>query len=332
MKNCKKSLAPFGFRHEIAKRYTPLDWWKSRKVARRIDSNVADLSISQVLQKNSPALIGRLGGTEARFLGEFEKLQRFKRIGIPIQFSSKFSPKWRKRKSEIFSNAGFYSNSWSEIEKFSTLYVDALSKTDVLGAWGVAFTWVEGKYLNWDKLKLIPVGHTAPWVEPYSENQHSNPGTPWSLDLEGKKVLVISAFADSILKQHSRIDSVFPTTNYPKFSLSVIRSPITAGQRDQSGKTWFDLLDEMKHQIEVQDFDVALIAAGAYSYPLAAYVKKIGKIGIHCGGGLQLFFGVMGNRWNNAPEVLRYLNGVWVRPAEDERPKTAAQIENACYW
>ncbi len=332
MKNYKKWLAPFGFRHEIAKRYTPLDWWKSRKVARRIESNVADLSISLVLQRKTPALIGRLGGTEARFLGEFEKLQRFKRIGIPIQLSSKFSPKWRKRKSEIFSNAGFYSNSWSEIEKFSKLYVDALSNTDVLGAWGVAFTWVEGEYLNWDKSTLIPVGHTAPWVESYSENQHSNPGTPWSLHLEGKKVLVISAFADSILKQHSRIDSVFPTTHYPKFSLSAIRSPITAGQRDQSGKTWFELLDEMKHQIEAQDFEVALIAAGAYSYPVAAYVKEIGKIGIHCGGGLQLFFGVMGNRWNNAPEVLRYLNSEWVRPAEDERPKTAAQIENACYW
>ncbi len=332
MKYSKKRLAPFGFRHEIAKRYTLFDWWKSRKVARRIDLNAADSMIGQVLDKESSALIGRLGGTEARFLGEFEKLQRLKKIGIPIQLSSKFSPRWKKRKSEIFSNAGFYSNSWGEIEKFSQLYADALSETDVLAAWGVAFTWVEGKYLNWDNSKLIPVGHTAPWVDSYSENQHLNPEAPWSIHLQGKKVLVISAFADSISKQHSRIGSVFPTTDYPNFSLSVIKSPITAGQRDQAGKTWFELLDEMKHQIDVQDFDVALIAAGAYSYPLAAYVKKIGKIGIHCGGGLQLFFGVMGNRWNNAPEVLKYWNGAWVRPAQDERPKTAEQIENACYW
>lgn len=332
MNNSKKRLAPFGFRHEIAKRYTPLDWWKSIKVARRIDFNAADSTISEVLKKECPALIGRLGGTEARFLGEFEKLQRLKRIGIPIQFSSKFSPKWRKRKSEIFSNAGFYSNSWDEIDKFSRLYADALSETDVLGAWGVAFTWIEGKYLNWDNSKLIPVGHTAPWVDSYSENQQLNPETPWSLHLQGKRVLVISAFSDSISKQHHRINSVFPATNFPNFSLSVIKSPITAGQKEQSGKSWFELLDEMKHQIDLEEFDVALIAAGAYSYPLAAYVKKEGKIGIHCGGGLQLFFGVMGNRWNNTPEVLRHLNSEWVRPTEAERPKNAIQIENACYW
>jgi hypothetical protein len=332
LKNPKKCLAPFGFRHEIAKRYTPLDWWKSVKVAKRIESDAADSVICAILEKKCPALIGRLGGTEARFLGEFEKLQRLKRIGIPIELASKFSPKWQKRKSEIFSNAGFYSNSWDEIEKFSQLYVDAFSETDVLGAWGVAFTWIEGKYLNWDNSRLIPVGHTAPWVDSYSETQHLTPKTPWSLELQGKKVLVISAFANSIAKQHRRIDRVFPDFNFPVFSLSVIRSPITAGQQDESGKTWFELLDEMKTQIDMQDFDVALIAAGAYSYPLAAYVKKVGKIGIHCGGGLQLYFGVMGNRWNNAPEVLKYLNSEWVRPSKDERPKTAMQIENACYW
>jgi len=332
LKKPKKRLAPFGFRHEFAKRYTPLDWWKSVKVAKRIESDAADSVIRAILEKKSPALIGRLGGTEARFLGEFEKLQRLKRIGIPIQLSSKLSPKWQKRKSEIFSNAGFYSNSWDEIEMFSRLYVDALSETDVLGAWGVAFTWIEGKYLNWDNSKLIPVGHTAPWVDSYSENQHLTPETPWSLQLQGKRVLVISAFADSITKQHRQINRVFPATNFPNFILSVIKSPITAGQREQSGKTWFELLEEMKHQIDIQEFDVALIAAGAYSYPLAAHVKKVGKIGIHCGGGLQLYFGIMGNRWNNSPEILNYFNDAWVRPNEDERPRNAAKIENACYW
>jgi hypothetical protein len=75
-----------------------------------------------------------------------------------------------------------------------------------------------------------------------------------------------------------------------------------------------------------------LIAAGAFSYPLPAHVKNVGKIGIHCGGGLQIFFGVMGNRWNNSPEILKYVNDSWVRPSSLERPKTADQVENACYW
>jgi hypothetical protein len=95
---------------------------------------------------------------------------------------------------------------------------------------------------------------------------------------------------------------------------------------------WFELLESMKDEISNSKFDVALIAAGAFSYPLAAHAKKIGKIGIHCGGGLQIFFGVMGNRWNNSPEVLKYMNEFWIRPSAEERPKTADQVENACYW
>lgn len=327
-----KTVAPFGIRHEIAKRYTPLDWWKSRKVSKRIEAGSADWKISQVLIDNNPALIGRLGGTEARFLGEYEKLKRWQRIGIPIKLVSRFSLQWQRRKNEIFTNAGFYSNSWEEIERFAKLYADALTDTDVLGAWGVAFSWVEGKFLDFNSTKLIPVGHTAPWVINYVGTTDDFANPPWSSNLEGKRVLVISAFANSITKQHSRINQVFPTIKYPDFHLQTIRSPITAGQRPQSGDTWFELLDAMKAQIDSADFDVALIAAGAFSYPLAAHVKSLGKIGIHCGGGLQLYFGVMGNRWNNSKEIIEYLNEYWVRPSEDERPASAGQIENACYW
>ena len=327
-----KTLAPFGVRHEIAKRYTPFDWWKSTKVSKRIQANAADSEISKVLIANHPALVGRLGGTEARFLGEYEKLKRWKKIGLPIKVTSKLSPKWNRRKKEIFTNAGFYSESWEEIENFAQLYSDALSKTDVLGAWGVAFTWVEGKYLDKKISSLIPVGHTAPWVERYSENSTLSPDLPWSRSLQGKRVLIISAFTNSISKQYTKINQVFPETEYPDFKILTIRSPITAGQRDEAGKSWFDLLNEMKREIDSLDFDVALIAAGAFSYPLAAYVKKRGKIGIHCGGGLQLYFGIMGNRWNNSPEILKYVNSAWVRPSKDEKPRSAEQIENACYW
>jgi hypothetical protein len=330
--NFANKLAPFGIRHEVAKRYTPLDWWKANKVSKKIQIDAADREISELIRKNSPGLVGRLGGTEARFLGEYEKLRRWKNFGIPIEISSKFSLQWKKRRKEVFTNAGFYSDSWSEIENFARIYAEALAETDVLGAWGVAFTWVEGKYINYESTKLIPVGHTAPWIAPYSESSKINRSLPWANQLSGKRVLVISAFAESITKQHSKISQVFPSIEFPEFELTTIRSPITSGQRDKSGKSWFELLEEMKHQIRLNDFDIALIAAGAFSYPLAAYVKEVGKIGIHCGGGLQLFFGLMGNRWSNSPEIQRYVNGDWTRPSDDERPASASEIENACYW
>ncbi len=33
----------------------------------------------------------------------------------------------------------------------------------------------------------------------------------------------------------------------------------------------------MKHRIAEKEFDVAIIGAGAYGFPLAAYVKSLGK-------------------------------------------------------
>jgi hypothetical protein len=327
LKRISKSIAPFGFRHELAKRYTPVDWVRSLKVKKSINHTESDHFIYSLITSNKSGLVGRLGGTEGRFLGEYLKLKRLERIGIPITLSAKLSPRWRRRRAEVFLQAGFYFEDWQEVEEFCTEYLDALELTNVLGAWGVAFTWVEGINLDTKSTQVIPVGFTAPWVEPYVTEQK-----PWALALEGKKVLVVSGFAESISSQHKRISKVFENVEYPNFELQVVRAPIVAGARDLSGKSWLDLLGEMKKSISDLDFDIALIAAGAFSYPLAAHVKKIGKIGIHCGGGLQLFFGVMGNRWKNSPEVLKYVNENWVRPSKSETPPSADEIENACYW
>jgi hypothetical protein len=320
-------FAPFGFRHEIAKRYTPLDWVKSLRVKRLIDLENADEFIKCLIENGEPGLVGRLGGTEARFIGEYLKLKRLQRFGIPLRLSTSMSPRWKKRKSEVFIQAGFYHENLLDIDRFCSEYLQALADTDVLGAWGVAFAWPEAIGLDPAKTRVIPVGFTAPWVEPYSGY-----GSPWSQALEGKRVLVVSGFTTSIEGQHKAIEKIFANVNFPNFELTTVRAPIVTGQKDADGLHWFELLDRMKNEISKMEFDVALIAAGAFSYPLAAHVKKIGKVGIHCGGGLQIFFGVMGNRWNKSPEVLKYMNEFWVRPSAEERPKTADQVENACYW
>ena len=56
------------------------------------------------------------------------------------------------------------------------------------------------------------------------------------------------------------------------------------------GKSYKFHLLNLKSQIKSFDFDIALVSAGAYSLPLAAYAKELGKIGIHAGGAMQLFW------------------------------------------
>ena len=82
------------------------------------------------------------------------------------------------------------------------------------------------------------------------------------------------------------------------------------------------------------EFDVAIIGCGAYGYPLAAEIKRMGKVVIHLGGATQILFGIIGNRWEkDHPEFCRkFVNDAWVRPMDKEKIQNAGSVENACYW
>jgi hypothetical protein len=322
----KNTFFPFGVRHEVAKRWPFWDWKKSISVARRIDPLMADSAINDLIIGNKPGLVGRLGGTEARFLGEYKKILVMPDSIKELLYLAK--PNWKRRSKEINTNAGFYYENLSEVDEFFNIYSAALSDTDILGAWGTAFTSIESDFI--DKIsQLIPVGMTAPWIHPYSDEMSKD---PWSKALMNKRVLVISPFANTIKTQFTRIDKVFPGFNLHSFDLEVIKSPMTINTNFPVSKSWFTNLNEVKHQMNNINYDVAIISAGSYSYPLAHHAKSIGKIGIHAGGGLQLFFGILGKRWDGAEYLEGILNRYWTRPSPEETPQSAHLVEGGCYW
>ena len=315
----------YGIKHEIAIRWPLWDLKYSSQVSKKIDFEIADRAIFSVLNQGKPALIGRLGGTEARFLKEFKKITS-SRYSSKLLFRTK--PSWRKRSEQMNSLAGFYFDNLDQVEEFYNKYQQAMLKTDVFGAWGTTFASIEFELI--DKIQyFIPKEFTAPWVSPYSENQLS---IPWSKGLQGKKVLVISHFVDTIEKQFAKIEKVFPGSNCHNFQLITLKSPFTANTEVPAAKSWLKNVVEIQNQMKLIDFDVALISAGSYSYPLAHFSKEIGKIGIHAGGGLQLFFGIMGRRWENTEYYLNHINKEWCRPSELEKPNNIDRIEGGAYW
>ena len=119
----------------------------------------------------------------------------------------------------------------------------------------------------------------------------------------------------------------------PEFELRTVTAVQTvAGQIDPRFKSWFDALDYMYDEAMKCDFDIALIGCGAYGFPLAAKLKKSGKMAIHMGGMLQVLFGIKGKRWDEDPIVSKYYNDSWVRPGEDEKPKSSNVVVDGCYW
>lgn len=92
--------------------------------------------------------------------------------------------------------------------------------------------------------------------------------------------------------------------------------------------SWFDALEHMEAEIAAKDFDVALIGCGAYGFPLAAFVKGLGRQAVHLGGVLQIYFGIKGKRWDGSG----LYNEHWISPSSEERPRGLGKVEEGCYW
>lgn len=156
---------------------------------------------------------------------------------------------------------------------------------------------------------------------------------PWTLALQGKNVLVIHPFDQSIEAQYRRRTKLFNRPILPDFNLITQRAVQTiAGNKDERFETWFDALEYMYNTAMRKEFDVAILGCGAYGFPLAAKLKRAGKVAIHLGGVTQLIFGIRGARWEQWPEYLDLMTEAWVRPLNSEAPNNSQSVEGGCYW
>jgi hypothetical protein len=120
----------------------------------------------------------------------------------------------------------------------------------------------------------------------------------------------------------------------PDFDLITLKCPPHPLLVKPAFPDWFGALEDMKQRIQETRFDVLLVGAGAYSLPLCAYARSLGKIGIHLGGNTQLLFGIYGKRWlvKTASIDHRFFNEAWCYPLQEETPPNCTAIEDGGYW
>jgi hypothetical protein len=323
-------IIPLSVRSKLSNFFPPAHYIRGRKnrLKLNLSSPFGDEIITRAVESGEAKLIGRLGGTEARVLSCYLDIFKGKSIWDPLStlYSLATCPKRIKQLKDL---SGVYPLKPDVLRIFVKEQYASLLASDVIGVWGWPFTWVERVALKKVEVGVVPHESVAPWVEVFEKSTKCT--VPWSQALNGKTVLIISGFSKSFSNQHARIEKIFPEITYPQFKAKFITAPISLGGiRD--GKTWVHHLERMKNEMGESDFDVALISAGAYALPLAHHAKKLGKVGIACGGELQLFFGVLGNRWELKEKVKKYKNEYWIRPSEDERPANWRGVEDGCYW
>lgn len=216
--------------------------------------------------------------------------------------------------------AGFFPVEDIYLDRFVRLYTDNLKEIDFI--WSMWLSRFENLFYQ----RFAPdkeIGLYDDTALPYDLEM------PWTKALEGKKVLVIHPFEESIRENYAKRERLFDHPEMlPKFELITLKSVQSIADENVPFEDWFAALSYMEAQISRMEFDIALIGAGAYGFPLGAYVKQLGKKAVHIGGMLQLLFGIKGKAWNK----LGIYNEYWTSPKETEKPKGYQSVEAGRYW
>jgi hypothetical protein len=282
---------------------------------------VASDLIKAKLESNSPCMIARFGSVELNIIHEYciskSGYKKYLKYILGDINSYKISDLSYK---EAYNNAGIFPSNTTILSSFSEIMLQDMLEVDILGSWLNQENYFKEKLSKVIKVRL-------PDLEPYYHKK------PWSTSLENKNVLVIHPFADTIKEQYKKRITLFSNSLVlPEFNLITIKSIQSIAGNNTNLKDWFEALNLMKNLIDKTTFDIAIIGCGAYGFPLAAHVKRIGKKSIHLGGATQILFGIKGSRWVNDEFTSSLFNKNWVFPNKDETPKGFKNVESGCYW
>lgn len=232
------------------------------------------------------------------------------------------------------NNAGILITNRHSIYKYSDMYLKAFENCEIYG--------------GWDKQ-----GHVYPCVagaQDYIETQvckdkkmiwgfafdifHYIQTLPWTHALRGKRILIVSAFEESVKEKIPIREKIYGIDLFPECTFITIKPPQTQG--NESSQEFHIEYDNFIRRLDVLKgkYDIALVSCGGYGSLVTNYIYETGIPAIYVGGVLQMYFGILGARWlRERPDIVRlYLNENWSRPKELEKPENYSNIEGSCYW
>jgi len=281
--------------------------------------------ILDLLKTGAPCLIAKFGTYELAALEEYRCLYDSKlNLNSYIDYAllrRNVMFKERNAIEKLCSNAGFFPDNKELLKEYYRENLEAIKQIDVLGSYQSSEYVFREELSKAKKVNLD--GYYAPFIW----------DLPWTSILKGKRVLVVHPFSEEIKYQYERRASLWDNPDIlPEFTLITYKSVQSMLGIQTQYASWFEALERMKQDIDLIDYDIALIGCGAYGMPLAAHCKKTGRQAIHLAGWTQVLFGIIGTRWENNPKISPFIKDSWIRPFETSKPAEAHKIENSCYW
>ena len=292
------------------------------------DNDVLRDYIASKLAKNENFIIPRISGIENNFayIAKICKMNGSVPVDI-FNYLQKINPAMK-------NNAGLKLSNIASILKYSEMYLSAFDNCELFSAWE-----------SWGNV-LPHINESHKYImDTYGENRKVIWSyaldifnyiyvSPWTHAFRGKRILIISAFAESIREKIPIRSKIYGVDLFPECEITTFLPPQTQSEND-AREFDVELVDFFARLDAIRDtYDIALISCGGYCNPVCNYIFKSGKSAIYVGGTLQMMFGVLGNRWlKEMPDVVRlFLNESWSRPKVSERPKGSEKIEGGCYF
>jgi len=277
---------------------------------------LANSALTEIINSNSLFFLSRAGATETR----------------AIEWNSLNSPldhlKSVKRRVHLWRYSGVFPPTIKQLENFQAEYSKALFDSD----FHVDFAGESVLNLLNESTKLkqtFPLEILDPVL------LASRGIKPWSMALEGKKILVVHPQPLTILKQSQNLVELHSVPVLGKCEIKSLAPPQTNGLSISRNLDWKSRLDFFNtlidEQISVERPDLALVAAGAYGLPICSHLKKRGISSIYVGGALQILFGIWGNRWRGNPEYEKIATNNWINSSEN-KVFGSKFIEKGSYW
>ena len=277
-----------------------------------------------VLEKNEPFFIGRLSGNEPEFCVEMSSNNE-----IPSSLLY-----------EMLTTAGIQMKTNEDMKQYVNLYITSCKNSDILSVWSDGMYSQAKPYYDFlDKMYPQQKRICAQALETFYFIQH--PEYKFNQVFKNKKVLIVTSHKETTLKQLNHHSTIFNKPIFDETTEFYIYKPAQQNGGNHDSNSWTFHFDKMKKElselVQTFDFDIALVSCGGFGMILSDYIySELRKSAIYVGGGLQLYFGIIGNRWKAHPIISKLFNDKWCNVLEKDKPQAllldSNVCENNCYW
>ena len=274
--------------------------------------------------KREKFFIGRLSGNEPSLCGKILSKQN-----IPDYLFQ-----------EMLGTAGIQFLKIDDLKSYVNHYTESCINSSLLSVWsGGMYEQAKNFYNFLDKMAPNQKRICAQALEPFyfmKEDRYKMDGY-----FKNKKVLIISSHKKTIESQLSIHSEIFDKSIFHETTEFYIYKPPQQNGGNHDTNSWIYHYEIIKKELskicDEFDFDIALVSCGGFGMITSNFIyKELNKNVMYIGGGLQLYFGIKGNRWLHHPIISKMMNDKWCSVNEEDKPKSLSKnprlCENSCYW